>query len=75
MVDLDLQIKSIQDKLQQLLRQQSVLQKENLRLIDDSRLLSEQLHAAWRSKPLDRRRHPRGVLAKLAAWLRLVLGA
>lgn len=32
MVDLDLQIKNIQDKLQQLLRQQSVLQKENQRL-------------------------------------------
>lgn len=32
MVDLDLQIKSIQDKLQQLLRQQAVLQKENQRL-------------------------------------------
>lgn len=32
MVDLDLQIKSIQDKLQQLLRRQAVLQKENQRL-------------------------------------------
>lgn len=32
MVDLDLQIKSIQDKLQQLLKQQSVLQKENQKL-------------------------------------------
>lgn len=32
MVDLDLQIKNIQDKLQQLLRQQSVVQKENQRL-------------------------------------------
>jgi len=32
MVDLDLQIKSIQDKLQQLLRQQAVLHKENQRL-------------------------------------------
>lgn len=32
MVDLDLQIKNIQDKLQQLLRQQSVMQKENQRL-------------------------------------------
>lgn len=32
MVDLDLQIKSIQDKLQQLLRQQAVLNKENQRL-------------------------------------------
>lgn len=32
MVDLDLQIKSIQDKLQQLLKLQSLLQKENQRL-------------------------------------------
>ena len=32
MVDLDLQIKCIQDKLQLLLKQQSVLQKENQRL-------------------------------------------
>jgi hypothetical protein len=32
MVDLDLQIKSIQDKLQQLLKQQAVLYKENQRL-------------------------------------------
>lgn len=32
MVDLDLQIKSIQDKLQQLLRLNSVLHKENQRL-------------------------------------------
>ena len=32
MVDLDLQIKSIQDKLQLLLKQQAVLQKENQRL-------------------------------------------
>ncbi len=32
MVDLDLQIKNIQDKLQLLLRQQSVLAKENQRL-------------------------------------------
>lgn len=32
MVDLDLQIRSIQDKLQQLLKQQAVLQKENQRL-------------------------------------------
>lgn len=32
MVDLDSQIKSIQDKLQQLLRQQGLLLKENLRL-------------------------------------------
>jgi hypothetical protein len=32
MVDLDLQIKSIQDKLQHLLRQQAVLHKENQRL-------------------------------------------
>ena len=32
MVDLDLQIKSIQDKLQQLLKQQAVLQRENQRL-------------------------------------------
>ncbi|NCI48845.1 hypothetical protein GWC95_02855 [Sediminibacterium roseum] len=32
MVDLDLQIKSIQDKLQQLLKQQAMLQKENQRL-------------------------------------------
>ena len=32
MVDLDLQIKSIQDKLQQLLKQQAVLHKENQRL-------------------------------------------
>lgn len=32
MVDLDLQIKSIQEKLQQLLKQQSMLQKENQRL-------------------------------------------
>jgi regulator of replication initiation timing len=35
MVDLDLQIKSIQDKLQQLLRQQSALQKENQKLKRD----------------------------------------
>jgi regulator of replication initiation timing len=35
MVDLDLQIKSIQDKLQQLLRQQSLLQKENQKLKKD----------------------------------------
>jgi hypothetical protein len=35
MVDLDLQIKSIQDKLQQLLRQQAVLHKENQRLKKD----------------------------------------
>lgn len=32
MVDLDLQIKNIQDKLQQLLRQQQLLQKENQKL-------------------------------------------
>lgn len=32
MVDLDLQIKSIQDKLQQLLKQQALLQKENQKL-------------------------------------------
>ena len=32
MVDLDIQIKSIQDKLQQLLRQQVLLQKENQQL-------------------------------------------
>jgi ABC-type iron transport system FetAB ATPase subunit len=32
MVDLDIQIKSIQDKLQQLLKQQAVLYKENQRL-------------------------------------------
>ena len=32
MVDLDLQIKSIQAKLQQLLKQQAVLQRENQRL-------------------------------------------
>ncbi len=32
MVDLDVQIKSIQDKLQQLLRQQALLQKENQQL-------------------------------------------
>jgi chromosome segregation ATPase len=32
MVDLDLQIKSIQEKLQQLLRQQALLQKENQKL-------------------------------------------
>ncbi|MES2004587.1 MAG: hypothetical protein V4450_08700 [Bacteroidota bacterium] len=32
MVDLDLQIKSIQDKLQQLLKQQALLQKENQQL-------------------------------------------
>lgn len=35
MVDLDLQIKSIQNKLQQLLRQQSLLQKENQKLKKD----------------------------------------
>jgi len=35
MVDLDLQIKNIQDKLQQLLRQQVLLQKENTRLKKD----------------------------------------
>ena len=35
MVDLDLQIKSIQDKLQQLLKQQGVLQKENQKLKKD----------------------------------------
>ena len=32
MVDIDLQIKNIQDKLQQLLRQQAVLQRNNQRL-------------------------------------------
>ena len=32
MVDLDLQIKSIHDKLQQLLKQKSMLQKENQKL-------------------------------------------
>jgi chromosome segregation ATPase len=32
MVDIDSQIKSIQDKLQQLLRQQALLQKDNQRL-------------------------------------------
>lgn len=32
MVDLDLQIKSIQDKLQQLLKQQALLQRENQKL-------------------------------------------
>lgn len=32
MVDLDLQIKNIQDKLQQLLKRQHLLQKENQRL-------------------------------------------
>ena len=32
MVDLDLQIKSIQEKLQQLLKQQAMLQRENQRL-------------------------------------------
>ena len=35
MVDLDLQIKNIQDKLQQLLRQQALLQKENQKLKKD----------------------------------------
>jgi len=35
MLDLDLQIKSIQDKLQQLLKQQSLLQKENQKLKKD----------------------------------------
>ncbi|MEO7532041.1 MAG: hypothetical protein ABIS69_11535 [Sediminibacterium sp.] len=35
MLDLDLQIKNIQDKLQQLLRQQAVLQKENQKLKKD----------------------------------------
>ena len=35
MVDLDLQIKSIQDKLQQLLKQQALLQKENQKLKKD----------------------------------------
>lgn len=35
MVDLDVQIKSIQEKLQQLLRQQSVLQRENQKLRKD----------------------------------------
>ena len=35
MVDIDLQIKSIQDKLQQLLKQQALLQKENTRLKRD----------------------------------------
>jgi regulator of replication initiation timing len=35
MVDLDLQIKSIQDKLQQLLKQQAVLQRENQKLKKD----------------------------------------
>lgn len=34
-MDLDLQIKTIQDKLQQLLRQQSLLQKENQKLKKD----------------------------------------
>ncbi|MDB5209781.1 MAG: hypothetical protein JWQ30_608 [Sediminibacterium sp.] len=35
MVDLDLQIKNIQDKLQQLLKQQALLQKENQKLKKD----------------------------------------
>ena len=35
MLDLDLQIKNIQEKLQQLLRQQTLLQKENQRLKKD----------------------------------------
>ncbi len=35
MVDLDVQIKNIQDKLQQLLRQQALLQKENQKLKKD----------------------------------------
>ena len=35
MVDLDLQIKSIQDKLQQLLKRQGMLQKENQKLKKD----------------------------------------
>ena len=35
MVDLALQIKSIQDKLQQLLKQQAMLQKENQKLKKD----------------------------------------
>lgn len=35
MVDLDYQIKSIQDKLQQLLKQQGLLQKENQKLKKD----------------------------------------
>ncbi len=35
MVDLDLQIKSIQEKLQQLLKQQGLLQKENQKLKKD----------------------------------------
>lgn len=42
MVDLDVQIKSIQEKLQQLLRQQAVLQKENQKLKKDlERALTE----------------------------------
>lgn len=43
MVDLALQIKSIQDKLQQLLKQQAMLQKENQKLkkdIEKSALIS-----------------------------------
>jgi regulator of replication initiation timing len=45
MVDLELQIKSIQDKLQQLLKQQALLQKENLKLkkeLDKSSAIHEE---------------------------------
>ena len=48
MVDLDLQIKSIQDKLQQLLKQQAVLHKENQRLkkeLDKATGLNEEKQA------------------------------
>jgi shikimate kinase len=48
MVDLDLQIKSIQDKLQQLLKQQAMLYKENQRLkkeLEKVSLLNEEKQA------------------------------
>lgn len=52
MVDLALQIKSIQNKLQQLLRQQALLQKENQRLkkdLEKATALSEEKEASLRA--------------------------
>ncbi len=52
MVDLALQIKSIQDKLQQLLKQQALLQRENQRLqkeLDKATILSNEKDLSLRS--------------------------
>jgi len=45
MVDLDLQIKSIQDKLQQLLKQQALLQRENQKLKKENTEKEQSLQA------------------------------